>query len=116
MKRVSFKVAKAIEAAGYPQYYNNFDGTNCHYVNENTIQYHSPIGCYTDVICAAPFVLDVWLWLWKNISIQIEDEYCTAWAKNSEILYQKYYGKSVDNPEEAIDTAIEYLVDNNLIK
>lgn len=119
MKRVSFKVAKAIKEAGYPQGIENTA-----YYNEDGVLVKPFVFNGGNEIADAPTYIDVWLWLWENgISIRIEkddytfdDEYCTAWGKDAEILYQKYYDKSVENPEKAISEAINYLVDNDLIK
>lgn len=122
MKRVSLKVAKTLKEAGYPQekLTDKIYLVNCD--KEGILAYYASALFYDYVV--APTYLEVWLWLWKNgISIRIEqddytfcDEYCTALTKDAEILYQKYYDKSVENPEEAISEAINYLVDNDLIK
>ena len=90
-KRVSFKVAKAIKEAGYPQEYNS----PC-YVTEDCIKEYDrdydgdmPLigereykeGQYINRFsyrdeecdpphCYAPTYIDVWLWLWRENQIQ----------------------------------------------
>lgn len=91
MKRISYKVAKAIEQAGYLFSIE---------VNEYFTEYF-------------PYYIEVWLWLWKqkNISIDILGYYDmkTLTHINGEL-------KGFNDPEEAIKSAIEYVVDNKLIK
>lgn len=101
MKRVSFKVAKALKEAGYPQ-----DRTNSHYTNCGELVYYGIAG---ETGFDAPTYLEVWLWLWreKNISIDWKDGY--IYVNGEEI-------GCFNEPEEAIIAAIEYLVDNDLIK
>lgn len=134
MKQVSFKVAKAIKENGYPQWqtpyvyvikeYNIGNATVA--VGEIMPNYGEdsnhicPLGEFADI----PTYLDVWLWLWreKNIRFDIED----LW--DAELSYPERGCASntnqlggictpeVSDPEEAIISAIEYLVDNDLIK
>lgn len=105
-KRVSFKVAKAIKEAGYPQ---------------NSTWWYSPDGRVGDVIpdpedFAAPTYLDVWLWLWREKSIELDVEYSPkrlswyCWHEDFPL------GNNCKDQEEAIIAAIEHLVDNGLIK
>lgn len=120
-KIVSYEVAKALEGAGYPQEYSVFGGTTCHYKNENTIQYHSAIGCYENVLCAAPTYLSAWLWLWREKKIYIDINCIQCSEYNTEISIWHEYGQyhyecKFTDPEEAIEMAIEYLIKNNLIK
>lgn len=106
MKRVSFKVAKVLKEAGYPQE----DLSECYqYPEDNSA---IPLACFA----CKPTYLEVWLWLWQNKNIHIE-------LLDSKITTQCYasINDSKDtflfaSPEEAIIAAIEYLVDNNLIK
>lgn len=107
MRRVSFKVAKAIKDAGYTQLF-----IDCAYYEDNKL-YHveDPYNNCRKIIAYAPTYLDVWLWLWnKGICIEIKDNHYYTLAK---INNQRFHG---DTPEESIIDAIEYLVDNNLIK
>lgn len=119
-KLVTYKIAKALKEAGYPQEFNVFGGTTCHYKNENTIQYHSAIGSYENVECAAPTYTSAWLWLWKEKKICINcnlDKYNLIpqwWCNNENGI--SYNTPNFDDPEEAIIATIEYLVENNLIK
>lgn len=112
MKRVSFKVAKAIKEAGYPQecglWYNK-NGVEFSYTEDYS-------ECY-----ARPTYIEVWLWLWREKKIHfcpyhngIEIDYTEGeyWQK-----YMEVHGlEEVNDPEEAIIMVIEYLVNNNLIK
>lgn len=106
-KRVSFKVAKAIKEAGYPQecgLWWSQDGREFSYTEDYSKHY------------ARPTYLDVWLWLWieKGIKLSVEPN------EDEAECYTKDLGKLIskfgNNPEEAIVEAIEYLVDNNLLK
>lgn len=123
-KIVSYEVAKALKEAGYPQEYDVFGGTTCHYKNENTIQHHSMIGLYEDIECAAPTYLDVWLWLWREKKIRIETGDmgiykiydATEWVDNYGYHLIDLSNNVLNDPEEAIVKAIDYLVENNLIK
>lgn len=104
MKRVSFEVAKALKEADYPQdeyghhYYLN--GVSCYGVLEDNNIY-------------APTYLDVWLWLWREKKSIIQVLFDGEWYCQSTTANQAF---SSSDPEEAIIAAIEYLVDNNLIK
>ncbi len=116
-KRVSYKVAKAIKEAGYPQ-----GDTDEVYVLETlcmgssvspkgvTLPSHFAMmvsGSFADI----PTYLDVWLWLWreKKFSIDVDCYNCDKWTTDINSV-------EFNDPEEAIIAAIEYLVDNNLIK
>lgn len=117
LKRISFEVAKAIKEAGYLQvgyYWYSPQGVECYSESDlDELRYVS-----------APTYIDVWLWLWreKNIRFDVED----LW--DAELSYPERGCASntnqlggictpeVSDPEEAIIAAIEYLVDNNLIK
>lgn len=99
-KRVSLKVAKAIKEVGYPQDYEEI----C-YFDDNM-----------EIICKCPRCIDVWLWLWveKNIKLSIEPNEDEAECFTTDL--GKLISKFGNEPEEAIAEAIEYLVDNDLIK
>lgn len=123
-KRVSFKVAKAIKEAGYDypcdMYYHMYDDE---YDSEMSIEAtgdgsRSFLNSLNQFRCAAPFVTDVWLWLWREkqacIGILFDEGNCAV-----EIWSNKSFLRDFENkfdPEEAIIAAIEYLVDNDLIK
>lgn len=69
---------------------------------------------------AAPTYLEVWLWLWqvKKICINCNlDKYNLIpqwWCNNEDGI--NYNTPNFNDPEEAIIAAIEYLVENDLIK
>lgn len=140
-KIVSFKVAKAIKKAGYPQGNKNSGNCDVYPLEDHDDNYtsYTRIGKITTrykcetwrILSSIPYVvaptyLEVWLWLWreKNKSISIicdEDDRLEAnWYVNAEKLTggigsfteQVFFS----DPEEAIIAAIEYLVDNDLIK
>lgn len=117
-KRVSFKVAKAIKEAGYwdpnttlTSQYNN----PCYAKNEKL--YENGCICDWEDIFPAPTYLDVWLWLWKSdkwiITLNL------SWTGYA-LAHVVIDGDDVDfkgcDQEEAIVSAIDYLVDFDLIK
>lgn len=107
-KRVSFKVAKAIKNAGYPQ------SIYCPQYKENGELENG----FTDLgegYIYAPTYLDVWLWLWgeKKVAVPITCNKEERWSSYG--LFSSIY-EDYPCPEEAIIAAIEYLVDNNLLK
>lgn len=114
MKRVTFEVAKAIKEAGYPQKLQ--EGTAFYAENGLMDVYDSELyELFDPMYCTAPIYLEVWLWLWKRgVKIELGNDY-----DNDTII--PFYGANFidgiyENPEEAIIAAIEYLVDNDLIK
>lgn len=112
-KRVSFKVAQAIKEAGYPQYNTNvLDGYDI--LGKPTTIYSSAEKCEY----IAPTYLDVWLWLWreKNYRIEIVVDHSTDKAYPIINNHNDLIFDSEENPEEVIESAINYLVDNDLIK
>lgn len=127
MKRVSFKVAKVLKDAGYPQelndkneyYSTNIDKDNPDY--EITDEPFTPYSFETSVYeyYVAPTYLDVWLWLWREKKVKlmltpIFDEMCNDTDKVGIVVPSCYI--EADDPEEVIINAIEFLVENNLIK
>lgn len=136
MKKVSFKVAKAIKEAGYSQ-----DCSNEYWIKfknkpelliikgDEALDFYENISDETDENYVEEYYtvteyLEVWLWLWreKNIRFDVED----FW--NAELSYPErgcacntnqlggICTPEVSDPEEAIIAAIEYIVENNLIK
>ena len=112
MKRCSFKVAKAIKEAGYPQekltdkvYLVNCDkeGKLAHY---NSALYYDCV--------VAPYAMDAWLWLWREKKIMFHLYYNVCHCCWSCIFND--YIQTGNDPEEAIIAAIEFLVDKDLIK
>lgn len=140
MKRVSFKVAKVLKEVGYPQEHNcdKYVTEPCkgHYIwdtsnpdctsKDDDALYDFEIGEYVDhemysVSIAhsvtAPTYLDAWLWLWREKTIAI-DCGCDVIGDNhwfSFITHLKTI-KSGKDPEEAIKEAVNYIIENNLIK
>lgn len=116
MKRVSFKVAKAIKDAGYPQ-----NLTNSHYTNCGELVCYGIAG---EMGFDIPTYLEVWLWLWreKHIRFDVEDlwdaklSYPERGCASNTNQLGGICTPEVSDPEEAIIAAIEYLVDNKLLK
>ena len=121
-KRVSFKVAKAIKEAGYPQKCDKFyAGTQrYHDTTERTIFEGYLIDRYEDrhlSDCAAPYALDVWLWLWREKGIGFT---ISATNDNCGFSHHRINGCYTEigfsDPEEAIiaaiDAALDYLIKN----
>lgn len=113
MERVSFKTAKVLKEAGYPQY------GHCE-------KYYDSCGKIVDKMCdmrklvfQCPTYLEVWLWLWREKKITID---VVALAGGSYGAFILKFGERLnsqikfDDPEEAIIAAIEHLVENDLIK
>lgn len=113
MKRISFKVAKALKKAGYPQDKNDktvvyptrgeFKGTLC--------GFNSYVPERDKFSINAPTYLDVWLWLWREKGIRIHNEY-----KKVIIMPMGVLIECENDPEEAIIAAVKHIVENNLIK
>lgn len=116
MEYVSFKVAKAIKKAGYPQGQEEhaYRSNGEIYIFEDMFD-HIP-----DYCCDAPTYMEVWLWLWREKRICINcklDKYNLLpmwWCTNEDDI--NYNTPNFNDPEEAIIAAIEYLVENDLIK
>lgn len=106
-KRVSFKVAKAIKEAGYPQPFR----VDFYYLPNGELRF-GRIVCHR---VYAPTYLDVWLWLWREKKIEIE-LYNDGVGLTSQIRIQGRPQFFKSDVEEAIIAAIEYLVANDLIK
>ena len=134
LKRVSFKVAKAIKEAGYDVIcdygYCVTDGIPClvkteeewerHAINNSDMQ--DFLACTCQQVegkddCTTPTYLEVWLWLWREKGIKIglplpADRGLAIVVDNKEYIHSV----ARKDPEEAIIAAIEYIVENNLIK
>lgn len=105
-KRVSFKIAKAIKEAGYPQ---ELPPTPVwYYYHDGSLRYGA---LDSDDKCEAPYVMSVWLWLWREKKINVTPEYDQISG-----LFSSCGVSEREDPEEAIIAAIDYLVDNNLLK
>lgn len=109
-KRVSFKVAQAIKEAGYPQEGEIGFSKFGEQITDKSL---------LDIIAYDPTYLDVWLWLWREKDIRITDITDVSIFISFPFeyrAYSRYLRIDSKGPEETIITAIEYLVDNNLIK
>lgn len=105
-KRVAFKVAKAIKEAGYPQecgLWFSSDWREFSYTEDYS-------NCY-----AHPTYLDVWLWLWREKGIEILPTGGIIVQGKGKIEINNFYNY-LNDPEEVIIIALDYLVENNLIK
>lgn len=111
MKRVSFKVAKAIKEAGYPQIGQFRTHDSDFYAPNGEKESSMEFDLIPDGYVYAPFYLEVWLWLWREKKINVIPEYDQISG-----LFSSCGVSERDDPEEAIIAAIEYLVDKNLIK
>lgn len=108
MKRCSFKVAKAIKEAGYPQEYCG------EYFNK-----YGAIDSYLGYNIARPYAMEVWLWLWREKCIHLNTDTSRkgiVCIYIDETIIHEVKDMKIADPEEAIIAAIEYLVTNNLIK
>lgn len=110
-KRVTFEVAKALKEAGYSQ---GFQLGEAYYNQYGEIQYYTEDMVLGSNICDAPYVTDAWRWLWreKNIYVQVGLKCCTLSFPHVDSCTFKL----TTDPEEAIEAAIDYIVDNNLLK
>ena len=134
MKRVSFEVAKAIKEAGYPQtksiqcnyYYaiRKQEKAGQPYYYEGYLLSSDDIydcDAYDDDYIDAPTYIDVWLWLWQVKGIHI-DIVSSKLGTQMDIWDSEQHNIMGDNtvfyssPEDAIEAAIKYLVDNKLLK
>lgn len=120
MKIVSFEVAKYLKEAGYPQ--GNTEKVyllkDYEKMKENWVIFREKC-IYTDFIADMPTYFDVWLWLWreKNIYINVVSTFektcvIAIWKLEERIFFKT---KCIDI-EDALISAIEYLVENDLIK
>ena len=141
MKRVSFEVAKAIKKAGYheichyyysdgyddednpehefvlcaaciPTFVQDWNDTNKH------PEYDKDHKEYWRNVWSAPTYFETWLWLWreKGIQIPVGVDSATIWMPgNDGNMHNRGFFKN-DDPEEAIIEAIDYLIENDLIK
>ena len=124
MKRVSFKVAKAIKSAGYPQ--EKKDGTALYPVKGEfkgkLCGYNSDAPERDKLSIVAPTYFEVWLWLWREKKCYIQHELCFRNdSESSFVCIDKInniaWVKSLsEDPEDAIIAAIERLVEKDLLK
>lgn len=122
MKRVSYKIAKALKEAGYPQEWND---TEFFYTENGELKRGDDyegnpiedIMYYQRYAVPAPFVMEIWLWLWREKKINIDI------SKGLGIDVRSWVGEGREarmfkryDPEEAIEKAIDFLVENKLLK
>lgn len=112
MKKVSFKAAEAIKRAGYPQY------GHCD-------EYYDARGKAVDKMCdmhklvyPCPTYLEVWPWLWQK-GLHLCVDYIFNGKTGVSIVNNsgnvlKYIEKNV--LEDAIVAAVEWIVENKMIK
>lgn len=122
MKIVSIEVAKAIKEAGYPlQRFHTVSREQFEHGWGPGIYSESPSILYPEdndfvdmYLC--PTYIEVWLWLWKEkgikLSVEPNDDETECYTKDLGKLISEFGS----NPDEAIEAAIKYLVENNLIK
>ena len=96
--KVSFEIAKILKEAGYPQ-------------KENQERIMRGLPECVDI----PYYLEVWLWLFKEKNIIIEPK-CIIDDNGGYYWVNGWVDCTYYDQEEAIAAAIEYLVENNLIK
>lgn len=118
MKRVSFKVAKAIKDAGYLQdieFWKYLEDNTYWYYPDGKLEKKGNVPDYIDIskLTFAPYIMEVWIWLWREKKECIDVlSACDSGALvhiNNKLNY-------FNDPEEAINAALEYLVDNKLLK
>lgn len=123
MKRVTFKVAKALKDAGYPQKTRGTVFATETFIHNGTsfgmgCQITRPFGIPHKYLADIPTYLEVWLWLWREkkacIGILFDDGDCAVEIWSNKSFLRDFESKF--DPEEAIINAIEFLVENNLIK
>ena len=116
MKRISFGIAKALKEAGYPQSYMR--GTFFNEQGEPLVVTDIKERIEYDIY--APTYFEVWLWIWREKGIHIDIDATIRDGARASIMLDnsgkvdKYINSK--DPEEAIAQAIEFLVDNDLIK
>lgn len=129
MKIVSLKVAKAIKEAGYPlQRFHTVSREQFEYGWGSGIYGESPSILYPEDndfvdMYFCPTYLEVWLWLCKTgitfypakYSAHNPSGWSCYYCDNMRIIDIDTFGIYID-PEDAIVAAIEYLVENNLLK
>lgn len=126
-KLVTYKVAKALKEAGYLQPITGFGYATkqqtidfCNF-DEGDIFDLDTFPPELDDYVFCPTYLDAWLWLWKDKKLYID--ICSDWDATSMSIWGDGGSRPLlidpieySDPEEAIASAIEYLVENNLIK
>lgn len=112
-KRVTFKIAKALKKAGYPQdiLIDNkiFDiRTQDITSNLNYLAIYGDDGYYI----SAPTYLDVWLWLSEEKNIYISPKHDFN-DNNENVWTNGWTTDTYKDPQSAIIAAVEYIITNN---
>lgn len=127
MKRVSFKVAKALKEAGYPQK-PNYSESYCWYVTKHSEpifdEPYEEEGTLVDDwdfatnMVSAPFAFEVRQWLWREKKIKVSSDFFRndKWGARIDSPDEYHELFPFSDPEEAIIAAIEYLVNESLLK
>lgn len=104
---VSFEIAKALKDVGYPQGLttNVYLTKETEYLSEGTLMDSFDAIAYMNNTVDAPTAIDVWLWLWRAKRIPVAIKFTYSWIDDK-----------IEDPEDAIISGINHLIDNNLIK
>lgn len=106
MKIVSFKTARALQDKGFPSLKADWSystsGELVNFVDD------------ADYVISAPYIMEAWLWLWRTkkvyFGVNTED------YPHEGMCLNDYEDRPYSDPEEAIENAIMYLVENDLLK
>lgn len=113
MKPVSYKVAKAIKEAGYPQGVTPYEYVTKDYATFKEGEFIDSFFSVNagDNVVDAPYVMEVWLWLWefKDIHISVKRQ---GFFSVAEVFGHKF---AFETPEESIAAAIDFIVDSGLV-
>lgn len=125
-KLITFEVAKVLKEIGYPQGITDkcyLTTDHNHFYKEGQIVENED-GEWTVLtknLADIPTYIEVWMWLWrvKKIYIDINCIQCSEY--NTEVSIWHDYGEyqyacQSTDPEVAITQAIDYLVENKLLK
>lgn len=127
MKIVSFKAAKALKEAGYPQGLSNYLYNEDGYKKAGSLlTLSSRYECEqwnldTSTKIDAPYASDVWIWLWREKKIIIDvgsnerGILASIWTSEMDKIWDNMSINYTD-PEEALIAGINYLIDNDYIK
>lgn len=140
MKRVSLEIAKALKDAGYPQPQTDVWGyvihpNNCYFTGKYSYydeyrerrlewdekdEFHTTDDWADEIepsfygsAIAAPSYLEVWLWLIREKKINLSPIY---WNSDKSWHVPGFIKDRCNDPEDAIISAINYLVENKLLK
>lgn len=112
MKRVSFKIANTIAKAGYFGKYNKICVVE-QIVDSKTLILNKDHELINEEV---PTYIETWLWLWRDKKLYIDVDLAIGTEETVSYLHYNLEAFESNDPEEAIKKAIEYLIDNDLIK